>query len=251
MARGPSAGILIQPLMLFPYSRLLGALLGCAVSIFHAPALAQALESAPSSASPSPSPTLWRPRTCHYARDAGDARVIVCEPAPGPPSPLPQMTTVESPPWYGYQTLLADVVSVGATLGGARSAGIDGLLVFRKGKPGQIVMALGFGTFMVGAPVIHLAHGGPLKAAASLGLRLGLVAPSLALVLATTQLGELIVASTVLFAAAGVASGVDAAVIARESLPRAPAPARATAFQVTPTFQLGPTQKAIGLRGTF
>lgn len=234
--------------MSYPSFRLLGALLGCAISILATPALAQTPESAPPSAAPSP--PLWRERACHYA-EGESGRIIVCEPVPGPPSTLPPVTPVESPPWYGYQTIAADVVSVAVTLGGARSAGIDGLLAFGQGKPGQVVMAFGALGFMVGAPVIHLAHGGPLKAAASLGLRLGLVAPSIALVLATSQLGEFIVASTVLFAAAGVASGVDAALIARESLPLARAPTRSTGFQLTPTFQLGTTQKTVGLRGSF
>ena len=63
--------------------------------------------------------------------------------------------------WYGYQTLLADGVSMGLLVPG---------VVYNSSTPGL----LGLAGLAVGAPVIHLLHRQPARALGSLAARVGL-----------------------------------------------------------------------------
>jgi hypothetical protein len=67
--------------------------------------------------------------------------------------------------WYGWETLMADGISV--LVVPALAVSIDS-----KGDGGAAVAAAA-GSYVLAAPIIHLAHGRPGIAAASLGLRLG------------------------------------------------------------------------------
>jgi hypothetical protein len=63
--------------------------------------------------------------------------------------------------WYGYQTLIGDAVS-------------DGLIATGAWGP-RGVPKIGLATYLLVAPVIHIAHGEPTRAAGSLGMRVGLL----------------------------------------------------------------------------
>lgn len=129
--------------------------------------------------------------------------------------------------WYGWQTVLVDVASLGlgATLTGLRGSGSSGRDV------GNIAGVLTVTTFALGGPVVHAAHAQWEKAGASLGLRLG--AP-----IAGALGGFLVGAASCphdqrdvpcaaigagfgLFAGAATAIIVDAAVIAYKPEPKA------------------------------
>ena len=62
--------------------------------------------------------------------------------------------------WYGYQPLIADAISISLFLGGAAST-TDG------------VTTAGYLGFILGTPIIHMAHGNIGKGFGSLGLRVG------------------------------------------------------------------------------
>jgi hypothetical protein len=76
-------------------------------------------------------------------------------PTPAPKPEQPQYEKV----WYGYQTLIADAVSVGLFVGGisAKSGGL---------------MTTGYVGFLLGAPIVHMVHGNIGPGFGSIGLRL-------------------------------------------------------------------------------
>ncbi len=85
-------------------------------------------------------------------------------PAPAPaPAPAPTTTTREAPHyekvWYGYQTLVIDGIALATLLGGVAS----------KSGP---VTGVGLGTYVLGTPIVHMAHGNIGPGFGSLGLRL-------------------------------------------------------------------------------
>ena len=157
-----------------------------------------------------------------------------------PTSPLDVPPTAEQSPtqsrWYGYQTLATD----GAALAfGGLSAGTDGR------TPREIFGTLALGSYLAGAPIVHLSNGHPLKALASLGLRAaapvgaGLVGGIIGAAAATNDgfLGNL--GGTIEGMAIGVmvgavaASALDAAVIARDTVPNEPPPPAAATLSPT------------------
>jgi hypothetical protein len=76
--------------------------------------------------------------------------------------------------WYGWQTLTADGIS--ALVGGT------GIVTSLKGVgAAEGLMAVGFASFELNGPVIHLANGQWKRAAGSAGLRWGLPAAGLVL----------------------------------------------------------------------
>ena len=79
-------------------------------------------------------------------------------------SPAPQRSE-----WYGWQTALVDVASLGL---GAAVIGLSGNSSSGSGAE-NVAGVLMVSTFVLGGPVVHAAHGQWGKAGASLGLRLG------------------------------------------------------------------------------
>lgn len=73
--------------------------------------------------------------------------------------------------WYGWQTLAVDaaataiiVTSVSGQDGGSRALDIG------TGS-GKMILGLGIGSYALGGAAVHLAHGQPFKAIASVGVR--------------------------------------------------------------------------------
>jgi hypothetical protein len=72
-----------------------------------------------------------------------------------------QQASIESTDWYGEQTLLADGLSLLFALGAA-------------GGETEPLLVLASAGYVLGGPIVHLAHGSLWRAGVSLGLRVGL-----------------------------------------------------------------------------
>jgi len=97
----------------------------------------------------------------------------------------------------------------------------------------------GLGTFVLGAPLVHLSNGNPSSAGISLALRIGLPAIGVAAAQADEDLGSLLVLSGV-----GLAMAIDWAVLSKHKKPK-------KERKLLPTVQpvLGGLQ--VGLGGSF
>jgi hypothetical protein len=93
-----------------------------------------------------------------------------------PPRPLapPETSKSRERTWYGAQVLTADALSFAIVALGAGVAGSDS-------DSGNGLAEAGLATYLIAPPVIHLLHGRPGMAPASLGIRIAL--PILGLVL--------------------------------------------------------------------
>jgi hypothetical protein len=138
--------------------------------------------------------------------------------------------------WYGYQTLATD----GAALAfGLLSAKTDGA------TPRGIFGTLALGSYLAGGPIVHLGNGHPGKALGSFGLRTAvpvtaaLLGGALGAAASTNDgfLGNLpgTIEGMALGLMVGVvtASVVDAAVLARETVPHEPPPPPAATISPT------------------
>ncbi|WP_394826494.1 hypothetical protein [Pendulispora albinea] len=158
----------------------------------------------------------------------------------------------EQPPtrvrWYGYQTLLVDLASVGMVI--AAGATKDG---------GPAVF--GVGGYIFGGPVVHAIHGRYATGAISLLLRLGLPAAGGGLAYAaagscTTKrdgsgcewegLGKGLTTAFGASIGAGLAILIDGTALARETVPFAP-----SAPSVTASISPVPGGALFGASGTF
>lgn len=122
--------------------------------------------------------------------------------------------------WYGWQTLLVDTASFTTIFATALDDG-----------PGGVVPALGVAGYVLGGPVVHMAHGRWLHAGISGALRLGLPLALAGTVLVTSGdcrdslgdtygcLGAGIAALGVGAIGAIVASVIDIAALTHESIP--------------------------------
>jgi hypothetical protein len=81
---------------------------------------------------------------------------------PAPAAASTPASSVRETRWYGWQTMLVDIGSVGLGVAAGRAAGTG---------TGFAVALTGYA---VGAPIVHLAHGEGGDAGVSVGLRLGL-----------------------------------------------------------------------------
>ena len=130
--------------------------------------------------------------------------------------------------WYGWQTLLTDASAV--------------LLIVPVSKAPVLGYA-GIGMYGLGAPIVHLAHGNPGRAAGSFALRTVLPVAGCAIGYAMFQRpdrpGEWInlsgFAGCFLLGLGGIvaASGLDAGLLARES----PPPSAAASVRAAPTLR--------------
>jgi hypothetical protein len=81
------------------------------------------------------------------------------------PAVAPSSASSVDPAWYGWQTLIADTADIGLVLVALKTSD--------SSSTGAAV-ALGAVGFIMPAPLIHFAHGQGVRAAISVGLRLGL-----------------------------------------------------------------------------
>ena len=149
--------------------------------------------------------------------------------------------------WYGYQTLIADSLAVGFGFS-ARSFDSAGV-------------GLSVGTYLLGAPLVHLAHGKPGMFAASLGSRI--VSPALggatgyAIGVGIAGCGGGHYCGTPMAGAAVgflsgwlAASALDAALFAREAKAEEAKPWNGKPT-IAPTASAGPTGASVGVGGLF
>jgi hypothetical protein len=151
------------------------------------------------------------------------------------PPPAPKRTEVAR--WYGDKTLMTD--------GGALAFALAGAISGDNGEPLFWIAGSGY---VLGAPIVHLVHGNPGRAAASLGLRVAL--PIAFFGVGTTMedchgqdfcgFGSFVIGVPIGMAAA---IALDAAVLARDTVHRPVA--------IVPTASVGPNGTTIGLAGTF
>jgi hypothetical protein len=175
-------------------------------------------------------------------------------PAPAAAAPEPAVQYSLHPPaaepqsnrWYGWQTLATDGASFALVVGSiSLGGGGDG------GNSISSVLLLGaFGAYALGGPVVHLVHGNPGRAFASLGMRVGgpilLAFAGVAAENCGNQGGDFCgLGGALLGVTAGVitAVAVDAAVFAYDERPESRAAA--------PRFRLGLSPRGVVAFGTF
>ncbi len=186
---------------------------------------------------------------------AADPAAVADAPAPATSSPAALVAAPteddEDPPrkpgeWYGYQTLLTDVAA----------AGMFGLAV----KSGSSMFAVAsVSTYVLGAPIVHFAHGHVGKGFGDLGLRLGLpvggalVGAGLACAFGgCSGKGDFAGYAPAIGGVLGAASGGVAAMILDWALiSREPAAPRAAKVRLTPSLAITPAGGSVGLGGAF
>jgi hypothetical protein len=195
--------------------------------------------------------------TVLLAATLGSTRAFADEASIAPTAPSSAMLAApsrEAPKaaseWYGYQTLGADGLALGV-----------GALAPSSGR-GFAYAAIG--TYLVGAPVVHVLNGNAGVALGDLGLRAGaplagalvggLVA-GLAAPKSDSVRGLSSVASGMaygLLAGFGLAVAIDALVLARRDVtPETAAPRAAKAVQMMPTVAPTTNGASAGVVGTF
>jgi hypothetical protein len=167
-------------------------------------------------------------------RQAEQLTSPVAEPAALPKAVSPPAEVAR---WYGGDTLTTDGISLALALAGGIAE-----------PNGEALFWMAGGGYVLGAPIVHLVHGNPGRAAASLGLRV-------ALPMAFFGVGTTIedcrgqdfcgVRSFVIGVPLGMvaAMALDAAVLARDTVHRPVA--------LAPTASFGPNGTTVGLAGSF
>ncbi len=144
--------------------------------------------------------------------------------------------------WYGWQTLTADGLALGIGVVGA-------------GTESTTLGHVALGSYLVGAPIVHLAHDEPARAFGSLALRAGLPAAGL---LAGCQLdddpgflGCIGGAALGTLIGMSAAIAIDSAALAWSDTPVKAADAAPKRFAISPTFTTGKGAYGLGLSATF
>jgi hypothetical protein len=207
-----------------------------------ASALAPAAPSAPAETVPfGPGATPARPTPSSTPRRA----------APPPPPADDEDERPKPGQWYGYQTLAVDAASLALAAMSVRTGS------------GALGLA-SLGTYVIGPPIVHFAHGHVGKGFADLGLRLGLpVGGALVGVGIGCALGGCggggdfagygaAIGGLVGGASGGVAAMIlDWALLSREPGQRAPRQREAAEVTLRPSLAVTPTGGALGLGGAF
>ncbi len=202
------------------------------------------------------------PAGCVLQPNAAGEPTVYClrEPATAAAEPAATPETPATRRWYGGYLLAAD----GASL----LVGLTGVLA----PPMALV---GFGGYLVVAPIVHWSRGHVGKGFASLGLRVGAVTGGTVLGYALAEprckgdfagLCALVYVVPLVVTGMVAATTVDAAVLAREDVEPATREARAdrgkgearratptkrAAITVVPTLAITPTVQQAGVGGTF
>lgn len=91
------------------------------------------------------------------------ATVAVTAPPPAEPKPAPAPVAMTERQWFGWQTLIADAITMSLFFGG----------IAAEGDTGGII-ALGYLGYIHASPIIHWVHGNVGKGFASFGMRIGM-----------------------------------------------------------------------------
>ncbi|HQY62148.1 MAG TPA: hypothetical protein PK141_12190 [Polyangiaceae bacterium] len=154
--------------------------------------------------------------------------------------------------WYGYQTLAVDAGALALVAMSVRA------------ESGEVALAA-LGTYVIGPPIVHFAHGNVAKGFGDLGLRVGLpvggalVGAGLGCVLGGCAGGDFAGLAAAFGALVGGASGgvtamiLDWALLSREPgrQPRERKDARRWPVSLTPSLAVTPTGGAMGVGGVF
>jgi len=190
---------------------------------------------------------------------AGTARAQSSRAAPSIPSAdaVEEDSRREST-WYGWQTLATDGAAIALVAIGVENGAGD---IFSQNRTAEAVATAGLGTYLIGAPVVHLAHRRPGVALGSLGLRIG--APFLGYMAASTlegcvgsdnanSCGSNAEAVGMLFGI-GTAMALDAAFLARKSdqRERSPRISSAPRPRLSPGIAVTGQSRALVLAGSF
>lgn len=199
------------------------------------------------------------PAGCTAVTAQGGQLVIVCPsdaqvPGVAPPVQPPQAPMIYAPPpgagadsgtrWYGWQTIMVDA---GWMLSAGLTSGIN---------RGEVSATIAVGGYLLGAPILHAAHGNWPSAGISLGLRTTLPLAGAFTGLALTSRGNNWdgLAGFGIGGALGMigAMVIDAAALSTESGSRTTAKnTHKSPFQVLPSVAIAPKQQTVGLQGTF
>ena len=132
--------------------------------------------------------------------------------------------------WYGWQTLATDASSLAPLV----------LMAAMDGGGAEVFVPLALGTYVLGGPIVHAAHGNWGRAVGSLSLRIG--APILC-VLPVAGIPVEAFATAGLLVGAALAVTLDATVLARETV------VTKTAWQ--PAVRVGKDAVWAGVAGRF
>ncbi len=159
---------------------------------------------------------------------------------------------------YGNQTLLCDMGALGLTLTGI-AVGADGT----RGTARAVIMINGGALFLVGGPIVHLAHGHPVRALLDFGLRAVVLGGPLALGIpwiarehreGGDPIGEnFAVESTAVMIALGfgAVTALDAAVFTRETKNVTLEPSASRSPIILPGFSVARGGATLGVHGAF
>jgi hypothetical protein len=145
--------------------------------------------------------------------------------APAPP-PKPKRE------WYGWQTLATDGAALMMVYAGSQS---------RRGGDSSTYYYAALGTYTLGGPIVHFAHGNPGRGVGSLALR---SLPAIAIFGETRSLDFGLLALVSIPAAIAI----DAAVLAREDEPKYE-PAKG--FAIAPSASVSKNVALVGVNGRF
>ena len=170
------------------------------------------------------------------------------------PTPIP---TAPSERWYGYQTLLLDVVPLVAVPVGGVLAAEEGRA---DGNPivGVSVLGVGASAYLLGGPIVHWAHGRVGVGFLSLGLRVLGPLAGLGLGAVTSEIatGSKNQDGIPVGAALGALAAIvfDGAVLGWQKVPDERAPARATkapAMSFAPSVVVTKQALSLGVASSF
>jgi hypothetical protein len=155
-----------------------------------------------------------------------------------PPPPTVELREVDR--WYGGFTLMADGLSLGAAIAGGITEG--------SGGDGEPFFWIAGGGYLFGAPIVHLVHENPGRAALSFGMRVALPLAffGTGLIIEDCPRGDFCgLASFVIGVPLGMATAIalDASLVARDTVKES--------FSIAPTAMLTRDGASIGVIGTF
>ncbi len=139
--------------------------------------------------------------------------------------------------WYGWQTLGTDAAGIGLLIAAGASPENSGVLI-----------GVGAPMLVLGAPVVHAAHGRWGTGAASLGIRVGVILVS-SLSFSGNCSGECGEQWLLPLLLVPLPTVIDATVLAYESAPRLPS--KSTTWTLHPRATLRSHTAILGFSGTF